>query len=135
MRRYGREKGRELTLPFFWEATSGVGNDLWGSLFRLPVGLAAASDERKIFCFQVEQSSGNFLTKTKKFIFLVEIPFEILPTITNKSSFLVEHKEMNFIGELMKAVHKEMALIGKPMKAARWGPIGVPILILCYSIG
>ena len=64
------------------------------------------SDERKIFCFQVEQSSGNFLTKTKKFIFLVEIPFEILPTITNKSSFLVEHKEMNFIGELMKAVHK-----------------------------
>jgi hypothetical protein len=93
------------------------------------------SDERKIFCFQVEQSSGNFLTKTKKFIFLVEIPFEILPTITNKSSFLVEHKEMNFIGELMKAVHKEMALIGKPMKAARWGPIGVPILILCYSIG
>ena len=45
------------------------------------------------------------------------------------------HQEMNFIGELMKAVHKEMALIGKPMKAARWGPIGVPILILCYSIG
>ena len=47
----------------------------------------------------------------------------------------MEHKEMNFIGELMKAVHKEMALIGEPMKAARWGPIGVPILILCYSIG
>ena len=48
MRRYGREKGRELTLPFFWETTSGVGNDLWGSLFRLPVGLAAASDERQL---------------------------------------------------------------------------------------
>ena len=67
MRRYGREKGRELTLPFFWKS------DLWGSLFP--------------------------------------------------------------IGELMKAVHKEMALIGKPMKAARWGPIGVPILVFCYSIG
>ena len=24
MRRYGREKGRELTLPFFWKTTSGV---------------------------------------------------------------------------------------------------------------
>ena len=30
---------------------------------------------------------------------------------------------------------KEMALIGEPIKAARWGPIGVPILVFCYSIG
>lgn len=82
---------------------------------------ADAPTKEKIICFLVEQSCVSFLTKTKKFKYLVETTSEILPTITNEPSFLVEHKEMALIGELMKA--------------ARWGPIGVPILILCYSIG